>query len=131
MLEKFYRKIKSFLILKFYFVNFIKRKINEQSDIRSNTSFSNFSNSISSININSFQDSFIRDSISMESDLIKANHSFDLSELDNFENFRNNYDDEDYNLNYTIELTRQELERRLKNESDYDMRMFCNLFFNF
>jgi hypothetical protein len=32
-------------------------------------------------------------------------------------------------MNYTIELTRQELEKRLKNESDYDMKIFCKIYF--
>jgi hypothetical protein len=40
-----------------------------------------------------------------------------------------NEEENEYNLNYTIDLTRQELEKRLKNESDYDMKMFCNIYF--
>ncbi len=63
--------------------------------------------------------------MSYESDSYKNSDVYSLCEIDTIDNFKNNYDDEEYNINYTIELTRQELEMRLKRESDIDMRTFC------
>lgn len=66
-------------------------------------------------------------SMSYESDSYKNNDVYSLCEIDTIDNFKNNFDDEEYNINYTIELTRQELELRLKRETDKDMKTFCNI----
>jgi hypothetical protein len=65
--------------------------------------------------------------MSYESDSYKNNDVYSLCEIDTIDNFKNNFDDEEYNINYTIELTRQELELRLKRETDKDMKTFCNI----
>ena len=66
-------------------------------------------------------------SMSYESDSYKNNDVYSLCEIDTIDNFKNNFDDDEYNINYTIELTRQELELRLKRETDKDMKTFCNI----
>jgi len=63
--------------------------------------------------------------MSYESDSYKNNDVYSLCEIDNIDHFKNNFDDDEYNINYTIDLTRQELELRLKRETDKDMRIFC------
>jgi hypothetical protein len=90
--------------------------------------------------MNSLKDSFLRSSYFSfnESDLLRNSPCFTLSSnstnyelIDKNQNFQKNlknYDDEEYNLNYCIDLNRQEMEKRLKNESDYDMRIFCIFF---
>jgi len=67
-------------------------------------------------------------SVSYEGDSYKNNDFYSLFEIESIDNLKNNFDDEEFNINYTIELTRQELELRLKKETDNDMRLFCNYF---
>lgn len=63
---------------------------------------------------------------SYENESIKNAEIYSLCEVDTVDNLKNNFEDEEYNLNYTIELTRQELENCFKRESDKDMKIFCN-----
>lgn len=102
-----------------------------------NKSCISFHNENASINIfkdfsmksETFNSTFLpRDStisMSYESDSYRNNDVYSLCEIDTIDNFKNNFDDDDYNINYTIDLTRQELELRLKRETDKDMRTFC------
>ena len=67
--------------------------------------------------------------ISFENEIIKTNNTdLSLCELDEIDSLKNNFDDEENNINYTIELTKEELLLRLNKESDKDMRTFCNIF---
>lgn len=67
--------------------------------------------------------------ISFENEIIKTNNTdLSLCELDEIDSLKNNFEDEENNINYTIELTKEELLLRLNKESDKDMRTFCNIF---
>lgn len=110
--------------------------------INDNKSCISFHNDNGSINLfkdfsmksETFNSTFLpRDStisMSYESDSYKNNDVYSLCEIDTIDNFKNNFDDEEYNINYTIELTRQELELRLKRETDKDMKIFCKFRLN-
>lgn len=105
-------------------------------DNKSCISFQNDNGSINmfkdlSIKSETFNSTFLpRDStisMSYESDSYKNNDVYSLCEIDTIDGFKNTFDDEEYNINYTIELSRQELELRLKRETDIDMKTFCKI----